>query len=162
MCVVSPSATDLHVIVVRTASPLHSSPSCLSDAGLSACFQSSSQQWHQCQCSSIPVNANSKAVMILPVSLSQRQTSLILPLATECKLMLLLCVCLHCSAWHNVSSCWGSYWLFTRGLSAAKDSTLRLSKKPECTFDEKTWMAGVFVFCFFAALSLFSHHVTAV
>lgn len=53
-------STDFHVVVDRAASPLYSSPPCLPDAGLPACFQTSTQQRHQCQRSSIPVHANSK------------------------------------------------------------------------------------------------------
>nr|XP_020465583.1 caprin-1-like [Monopterus albus] len=39
--------------------PLYSSVPGLSDTGFPACFQISSQQWHQCQCSTIPINADS-------------------------------------------------------------------------------------------------------
>lgn len=62
------SSTGLPVLVVGAASTLYSSPSCLSNTGFPACFQSSSQQWHQCQCSTIPVNADSKAVVMAPKS----------------------------------------------------------------------------------------------
>lgn len=55
------SSTGLPVLVVGAASTLYSSPSCLSNAGFPACFQSSSQQWHQCQRCTIPVNADSKS-----------------------------------------------------------------------------------------------------
>lgn len=56
-----PFSSDFHVLVVRAASTLGSSPVCASNTSFPACFQSSSQQWHQCQRRPFPVNADGEA-----------------------------------------------------------------------------------------------------
>lgn len=85
-----PSSTDLHVLVVGAAFTIYSSLTCLSNAGFPACFQSSSQQWHQCQRSTIPVNADSKAfVMTLTAYCSIKLTEEWLMLSSN------TCILLH-------------------------------------------------------------------
>lgn len=58
-------SSDFHVLGFRAASTLHSPPAFTSNTSFPACFQSSSQQWHQCQCCTIPVDADGKAITVL-------------------------------------------------------------------------------------------------
>lgn len=53
--------TDVLVVVLGAASPLHGSPRRHSDAGVPARLQSASQQWHQRERSTIPVHADGES-----------------------------------------------------------------------------------------------------